>query len=76
MSDILRPTVPRREVFVAGLTTLAKLAHQAEDTNDDVLLLEVMDEVSRRGHIAGRIFREEYIRLHAEIAAARKQSDK
>lgn len=68
MSDILRPTMPRREVAGGGPTTLAKLAHQAEDTDDDILLLEVVDEVGRMNqHHPGfeRIWLEEYWRLMA-----------
>lgn len=66
MSEILRPTTPRKEVATAGLTTLAKLAHQAEDTSDDILLLEVVDEVARRGKLAEWIWLEEYRRLLGE----------
>ena len=63
MSEVLRPTVPRREVAAGGLTTLARLAHQAEDTDDDILLIEVVDEVARRGSTAERIWHDEYLRL-------------
>lgn len=56
-----------------GLTTLARLSHQAEDTGDDILLMQVADEVESRGEMEGRIFRAEYIRLQGErMVAARK----
>jgi len=56
--------------FIA-LTTrdLARLAHKAEDTGDDVLLLQVADEVDRRERAypqlgVTNLFREHFIDLH------------
>ena len=68
MSAILRTTAP--DEFAAHTTkTLARLAHRAEDTGDDVLLLQVMDEVERRCRrfpamdVMG-LFRTWYVELH------------
>lgn len=74
MSDILRITAGPK-VRAATFRTLAELAHQAEETDDDVLLLEVADEVERRersfpGYT--RLFRETYL----EIWPARRESKK
>lgn len=66
MSEILRVTKPRREVAIAGVTTLAKLCHQAEDEGDDILFLEVVDEAHRRGDVENEIFRREYNRIGLE----------
>jgi hypothetical protein len=53
------------------LTTreLARLAHKAEDTGDDILLLQVQDEVDRRERRFPHLgvtdrFREEYVAMH------------
>jgi hypothetical protein len=54
------------ETMRAGLTTLARLAHRAEDTDDDLLLLAVVDEIAARGRLAEGIYRDEYIRLMRE----------
>ncbi len=71
MRESLRPTVPRLEGRIGGFTTLARLAHEAEDSGDDILLLEVADEMGRREQERPgcySIFQQEYIRLHEERA--------
>lgn len=76
MSDILRPTLPSLEVTQGGPTTLARLAHEAEDTGDDFLLLQVADEVGRRERVRPgfhHIWHQEYLRLLAERARERRQ---
>lgn len=47
MSDLFRVPIPP-EIQEASFALLAILAHQAEDTDDDVLLMQVMGEVERR----------------------------
>ena len=64
MSDFFRiPANP--ELRGLGLTSLARLSHEAEDTSNDILLVQVQAEVESRGDTAQSIFRHEYIRLHA-----------
>lgn len=47
MSDFFRVQIPPY-IQEASFALLAMLCHQAEDTDDDVLLMEVMGEVERR----------------------------
>lgn len=47
MSEIFRTTTTP-ELRVATYSELARLCHLAEDTADDILLLQVMDEVEAR----------------------------
>lgn len=47
MSHFFRVSIPPY-IQEAGFALLAILAHEAEDTDDDVLLMEVMGEVERR----------------------------
>jgi hypothetical protein len=71
VSDFFRiPAEPR--LIAAGLTSLARLAHVAEDTSNDVLLMQVAAETESRGSRALDIFREEYIRLHRESRKDRR----
>lgn len=60
MSDLFRITIPS-EIANAGVITLAKLAHQAENTDDDILLLQVSAVVESRSEIEQRIYREAYL---------------
>jgi hypothetical protein len=65
MSDFFRiPANP--DLAGLGLTTLARLSHEAEETSDDILLMQVADEVRSRGEPAVGIHRDEYLRLQAE----------
>lgn len=62
------------ETIRAGLTTLARLSHRAEDNDDDLLLLAVADEIEARERErpgAMAIYRDEYIRLHRPEYRAR-----
>lgn len=52
------------ETARAGPTTLAAIVHKAEDEDDDITSLGVMDELETRPWIEGELFRTEYIRLH------------
>jgi hypothetical protein len=64
MSDFFRiPSNPSLAKY--GLTSLARMSHEAEDTGDDILLLQVDSEIQFRGELAQEIFRNEYIRLHS-----------
>ena len=47
MSDLFRVMIPP-EIQEASFALLAMLCHQAEDTDDDILLMQVMGEVERR----------------------------
>lgn len=47
MSDLFRVSIPP-EIQEMSLASLAILCHRAEDTADDVLLVQVMGEVERR----------------------------
>lgn len=60
MSDIFRIVAPAEFVQYTS-SQLAALAHKAEDTGDDLLLLEVEDEVERRVRKWGQIWRQEYM---------------
>jgi hypothetical protein len=65
VSDFFRTRAPA-EFVLLGVKDLARLAHQAEDTGDDVLTLQVYDELSRREQAFPKIrfralFREYYL---------------
>jgi hypothetical protein len=47
MSDLFRVSIPP-EIQDASLALLAILCHEAEDSGDDVLLLQVTGELERR----------------------------
>jgi hypothetical protein len=69
---------PRQEVAGATLKELARLCHEAEDTADDLLLVEVSAEVEVREHKlpgATRIFMEWYRLLWAERTKNAKRRD-
>lgn len=70
MSEIFRTTRPA-EFLGYTLKRLAELAHEAEDTDNDVLLIQVVDEIESRGHLAMRIWHGIYLDLMAERAKAR-----
>jgi hypothetical protein len=73
LSDFFRIRAPAE--FIAKTTReLAELSHQAEETDDDVLLLQVADEIERRKvttPMTAVLFREHYMDLMAERAKAR-----
>lgn len=60
MSDFFRITVPS-EIASAGISTLARLTHEAEETDDDVLLMQVQGALQSRSDAEKSIFREVYL---------------
>ena len=70
MSDFFR--IPRADLTSVGLTTLARMSHQAEDESDDVLLMNVAAEVESRGEVASEVFKHEYRRLADEAQEGKK----
>jgi hypothetical protein len=68
MSDFFRiPADPSLVPMTSG--ELARLAHQAEDADDDVLMVQIQSELERRERVYPGMgwtdrFREAYIRLH------------
>jgi len=68
MSDFFRiPVNP--DLFRRTTQDLAALVHEAEDTDDDILSMQIQSELERRARDLPNIawmdlFRENYIRLH------------
>lgn len=84
MSDLFRVAIPC-ELTEMTLAGLALLCHRAEDTNDDVLLVQVMGEVERRDALVPprgvtgyrlRLATDEFMRHYRaamEVRAARRR---
>lgn len=62
MSDLFRVRIPR-EIVGLGPAGLAILAHLAEDTGNDILLLQVSGEVERQAE-TDRGIKEKYQRCY------------
>lgn len=60
MSDFFRIKIPA-EIAVAGPCTLARLMHEAEDGEDDVLLMQVAAVMESRSLTEQGIYRESYM---------------
>lgn len=60
MSDFFRITTPP-EIAAATLHTLARLTHEAEEIDDDVLFLQVQGAVQARGSLEQEIYRAFYL---------------
>lgn len=54
-----------------GITTLARLTHCAEDTEDDLTFMAIQNEVEQRPPLEQELYRREYIRLYPVMAKER-----
>lgn len=60
MSDLFRIHIPQ-EIASAGISTLARLTHEAEETDNDILLMQVAAVMESRSETERRVYREVYL---------------
>ena len=71
MNDFFRIQIPP-EIAAAGPTTLARLTHEAEETDDDILLMQVQGALQSRDEVEQDIYRESYFHQWKQRMDARK----